>query len=169
MPLPFWSKILLQILVAGFLAVSPFYPYLGIPAAFIVAIILVVNEIKEYKAKKVDFRNSVFKEIQSVLNSLSEPFVVGSSIQYSVWGEKAELLGKSDYLSIDRFYKKIDEANAIQNDTHHEIEASVDLMDQKPQRKIFGEARRIFDEISWLKLRRNEVESVFSLLASQYS
>jgi len=120
------------------------------------------------KSEKLNFRNSLFEEIRSILEGLEGGKVITSRIRNPVWisktdEQKARLLGAADYASLSAFCKKIDKANAIREDDS--IEAQLDLVvDGTSRRAIIDDAKRIFTEIAWLRSRKGEVQLLLDSL-----
>jgi hypothetical protein len=132
MGLSFWSKILLEV-TSGVLAVlSVFYPYLGIPVAVIV-LVLVLNEITTRKSERADFKKKIIHELWTMGNMLIDiPIGEGRPIFYNEWSSKDASFEKDalggDYDLWKRFYDSIDARNDFfaPRDAFH-IEDSVKL------------------------------------------
>jgi hypothetical protein len=106
------------------------------------------------------FRNQVFGEFVSILSQLRSPILVVRIIAYSVWRNrpdylKIQLLGADDYSKLDAFYRRVDERNRFYE--HAIPEALQDVAYDESRREIIENARRLFEEIAWLRVRRDEV------------
>jgi hypothetical protein len=106
------------------------------------------------------FRNQLFGELVSILSQLRSPILVVPTIAYSVWRNrpdylKIQLLGADDHSVLDAFYRRVDERNSYY--AHATPEALQDVAYDDSRREIIENARRLFDEIAWLRVRRDEV------------
>jgi FtsZ-interacting cell division protein ZipA len=129
------------------------------------------GEKRPSEVQKSNFRNRVENEIISILEGMNNVIVVGVGvgIPYSIWNsitdyEKIQLLGDDDYRSINTFYHAIDESNRVTQ--KGDIQNAISGTSYQP---IIKEAERIFNETSWLRPKKEEMNSLFSALKSRYN
>ncbi len=121
---------------------------------------------------RADFRNQISDEIVYILDYLDNTIVIPSRVNYSVWNSKLDaekilLLGDNDRRSLNRFYKTIDRANEIQTQ-EDSSRMFQDAIDGGSRRTIIPEAKRIFEEIEWLRHRTPEVSNLLERLEQRY-
>lgn len=66
-----------------------------------------------------------------------------------------QLLGADDHSKLGAFYREVDERNRFYPE--HVIESFLDTYDERSRREIIETVKRLFDEIAWLSVRKNEV------------
>jgi hypothetical protein len=106
------------------------------------------------------FRDRLFGELVAILDQLRSPIVIVSVVSYAIWRDKADyekiqLLGADDYSKLDAFYRKVDERNKLYAGSP--ISEFLDRHDDKSRRDIIDAVKRLFDEVAWLRVRRDEV------------
>lgn len=117
------------------------------------------------ESEKLNFRNSLFEEIRTILEKLESEWA--SRIPYPVWisktdAEKVSLLGEDAYASLRQFYRTIDGANAVLEDSS--IEGQLRFLDGTSRRMVIEDAERIFAEVDWLRERSGVVQPLLERL-----
>jgi hypothetical protein len=166
---------------------APYSAYVGVGLIFLALIMSLILTILHFRSKshvtprvlgtepseveKSNFRNRVKDEIVSTLQELDSIIQVPSVISCPVWKsvtdyEKIRLLGDSDYRSVDAFYKAVHRSNEITGRANGG--AIQNAIDGASYRAIIREAERIFNEISWLRLERDDVSDLLQRLNGRY-
>jgi hypothetical protein len=169
MRISFSIKILLQVvlIILGFIASIAFiesiapirYLYLAVAVGAISAILL-LRDVQTHNADKEYFKNQLFVELGSILNQIHSPIMMIPVIRYSVWKSqpeyvKIELLGADDHSRLEAFYRKVDKRNKLLASSL--IEPFLEGQDNTLRHEIIEDMKRLFDEITWLRVRKNDV------------